>query len=340
MGKSLASAASSMTTLEAAVATRMKQFDEAQRDACIASKMSVDDERVEYLLKSMPFIREYVTDLCPSPQIPSVVPTGIENYVDVVSPGVKRSEILMNYMASVEHDETAMQAISTVSCPAKDNVDICRTCGNRLVFHTDESILSCEECGLSQTHFEGSSRNLSYDEELQHSTRGQFCYKKFNHLVENLKAVQGKENTTIPEDVIDAVKAECKKYRLVTKKDITPAKIRMFLKKLGLAKYYEHVNHITSQINGLTPPQIPQDLEDRLKQMFLAIQKPFEKHRPPGRSNMLKYSYFLYKSCELLGEDAYLPLFPLLKSKFKIHQHDIIWKKITGELGWEYIPTV
>jgi len=53
----------------------------------------------------------------------------------------------------------------------------------------------------------------------------------------------------------------------------------------------------------------------------------------------LSYSYVLYKFCELLGEDQYLPCFPLLKSKDKLYRHDVIWKKITTDLGWEFFGT-
>jgi hypothetical protein len=42
----------------------------------------------------------------------------------------------------------------------------------------------------------------------------------------------------------------------------------------------------------------------------------------------------------LLGEDKYLPLFPLLKDKEKRIEQDAIWKQICKELDWEFIHTV
>lgn len=86
--------------------------------------------------------------------------------------------------------------------------------------------------------------------------------------------------------------------------------------------------------------RLPEHLENKLKHMFLQIQEPFEKHCPSDRKNFLSYAYTIYKLCELLGEDKYLPMFSLLKSKEKLHQQDLIWRGITSELGWEYIPTV
>ena len=117
-------------------------------------------------------------------------------------------------------------------------------------------------------------------------------------------------------------------------------KVKGLLKKLNKSKYYEHVPYITTILNGIQPPTMPQALEDKLRLMFHKIQAPFEKHKPANRKNFLSYSYILYKFCELLGEDDYLPCFPLLKSKEKLYIQDQIWSKICKELQWEFIRTV
>ena len=148
------------------------------------------------------------------------------------------------------------------------------------------------------------------------------------------------ENTEIPQSVVDAVKAEFKKARATTRAEIKPTKVREFLKKLKLNKWYEHTNAICNILNGVPPPKLSSDLEDRLKAMFAEIQGPFEKNCPPNRKNFLSYGYTLYKFCELLGEDALLRYFPLLKSSEKLYAQDQIWKKICKDLSWEYIPSV
>jgi len=43
---------------------------------------------------------------------------------------------------------------------------------------------------------------------------------------------------------------------------------------------------------------------------------------------------------EILGQHQYLGLFQLLKSREKVFNHDILWKKITEELGWPFYSTV
>jgi len=148
------------------------------------------------------------------------------------------------------------------------------------------------------------------------------------------------ENTEIPDGVIDAVKAEFKKTRTTTRAEIKPSKVREFLKKLKLNKYYEHTNAICNILNGVPAPKLPAALEERLKAMFAEIQEPFERNCPPNRKNFLSYGYTLYKFCELLGEDEYLQYFPLLKSNEKLYAQDQIWKKICRDLQWEFIPSV
>ena len=122
--------------------------------------------------------------------------------------------------------------------------------------------------------------------------------------------------------------------------DITPSKVRDYLKKLGLNKYYEHTAHIIDRLNGKRPPIIPPDIEDKLRKMFLEIQEPFMKVCPPERKNFLSYSYVLHKFVELLGYDEYKILFPLLKSRQKLYQQDLIWKEICKINKWMFIKSI
>ena len=80
--------------------------------------------------------------------------------------------------------------------------------------------------------------------------------------------------------------------------------------------------------------------EEKLRHMFKEIQNPFMKYCPENRKNFLSYSYVLHKFCELLEFDDLLTYFPLLKSREKLQQQDIIWKSICNELKWQYIPSI
>lgn len=213
----------------------------------------------------------------------------------------------------------------------------CVNCGSFDVFYDDmSSDTICRVCGIASYTM---ANERSYKEEQESDQRIVYSYKRENHFNEWLAQFQAKEETNVPPEVFDLLRNEFKKQKLL-KLDITHAKVRDLLKKLKLSKYYEHVPYITSTLNKIVPPRMDQALEDKLRVMFHHIQEPFKKHKPDERKNFLSYSYILYKFCELLSEDKYLVCFPLLKSKEKLYKQDQIWKKITDDLQWEFIPTI
>ena len=105
-------------------------------------------------------------------------------------------------------------------------------------------------------------------------------------------------------------------------------------------KYYDHAAHILYQINGISPPSMSKELEEKLRLMFKEIQAPFLEVCPKSRKNFLNYSYVLHKFVELLSLDEYKVYFPLLKDREKLHQTDMIWKNICQILGWHFIKSI
>lgn len=337
-----------MATFESLLKQRLDEFD----------ARGAEDEKIEYLLKAAPFLKEYdAMSVCSrgAEDDGASTPLGIESCPELKDPVFdikhhqasleefvhitdgdhsKRRDILVRYLQEIEHIPVDIRKIGM------DVQTECEACGGIVVIHQCESAIVCESCGLSNRYMECGMRSISYDDEVSRDTKSQFSYKRLTHLNQWIDALQAKENTTIPDEVIDAVRNEFKKNRMTSKSDITPERVKMFLKKLNMSRWYEHTHNIVNTINGAPAVRLPQDLEDRLKVMFLQVQHPFEKHRPKERKNFLHYGYTLYKLCQLLGEDDYLPLFPLLKSNEKIRAQDVIWKAICDELEWEYIPTV
>lgn len=164
-----------------------------------------------------------------------------------------------------------------------------------------------------------------------------FAYKRINHFREILAQFQAKESTRIEPEVIENIKKQIKKQRL-TLDQLTNNKTKSILKLLGYNKYYEHIPFIKEKL-GIKPPVMSIELEQKLCNLFMEIQRPYAKFCPSKRVNFLNYYYVLYKMCELLGEDSYLKHFYLLKDPVKRMEQDDIWRKICGELNWEFIPT-
>ena len=214
----------------------------------------------------------------------------------------------------------------------------CSHCGSldKTILYND-SIIYCNGCH-SIEHLLTDNEKPSYKDPPKEISY--FSYKRINHYQEWLNQIQGKETTDIPENVFDEIMLELKKQRITNIKDIKKTKIKEILKKLKINKYYEHIPYILNRITGIPNPNLSQDLEDKLKNMFREIQVPFLKHSPLQRKNFLSYSYVLHKFIQLLGKDEYLEYFPLLKSRDKLHQQEQIWKNICDELGWKFIRSM
>jgi hypothetical protein len=269
----------------------------------------------------------------------------LHEYITMASPYIKRyheencrRDIFLEYMRVVEQDIT--QAIDT-DFNTTDTInknDNCKNCNSTNVHENEtEGEIVCQDCGSCESYI---ATRLSYQDEQDISKNTQYSYKRQNHFNEWVQQFQGKETANIPDELIEQLRYELKKQRIEQVSKITHAKVRGLLKKMRQNKYYEHIPYIANILTGVRPPEMPIALEERLRLMFNEIQEPFDQVCPKDRKNFLSYPYVLYKFCELLGEDQYLPYFPLLKSKEKLTQQDVIWKDMCEILKWEFISTV
>ena len=293
------------------------------------NKKKHQSDMSDYIIKCMPYMTQYADDDIDGGD-EDINTNNVFNVKETV--GLKRKDIFTDYLIKVE-DKNLSRPYERVS-------DECDTCAySNIIYFHNTSDLVCDGCGRIVECL--ISQELTYKEEQETSEKViNYSYKRENHFNEWLSQFQAQEMTNIPPEVIEQLRSELKKMKIKNLEDITHAKIRALLKKLRLNKYYEHVQYITNILNGIKPPNMPQELEEYLRIMFKDIQRPFDDNCPAERKNFLSYSYVLYKFCELLGEDDYLQYFPLLKSKEKLYQQDVIWKKICHDLKWECIPTV
>lgn len=215
--------------------------------------------------------------------------------------------------------------------------DYCINCKTEMYVNHIDGILICDKCGYIKNVIIDSDKPNYKDPPPEISY---FAYKRINHFNEWLAQFQAKESTDVPQDVFNQIILEIKKERITNIALLTNNKIREYLKKLKLNKFYEHVPHIINKINGISPPVISKEMEDKLRLMFREIQAPFSQVCPKERKNFLSYSYVLHKFVELLELDEYKACFPLLKSREKLHQQDMIWKDICKKLGWQYIKSI
>ena len=286
-------------------------------------------EMYEYMAACIPYIEKFTGENMDRHTIDTVFST-------VTKKGIQRKEIYHEYLRNVEKYTGVIENEASANTMFK-TFYTCTNCKQSNIFSSSSCVNVCGSCGHTVLFL---GDELSYKDEQEIEKVINYSYKRDNHFNEWLLQFQAQETTSIPSEVIEQLRSEFKKQKIKNILDITHAKVRTLLKKLRLNKYYEHVPYISNILNGMQPPKMTQALEDRLRMMFRDIQEPFNKHCPESRKNFLSYSYVLYKFCELLGEDDYLPCFPLLKSKEKLYQQDVIWRLICKELQWEYISTI
>ena len=243
---------------------------------------------------------------------------------------ISRDKLLEDYLIKI-HPE----CIKIIN--KEDTYGECPDCETEMVFSQNEAMFTCVNCGYQQFILMDSDKPSYKDPPREVSY---YAYKRINHFNEWLAQFQAKESTDIPQDVFDAILVELKKERILDTNNIKGTKIREILKKLKLNKYYEHVPHIINRLNGQNAPIMNREVEEKLRYMFKEIQPSFQKYCPAGRNNFLSYSYVLYKFCELLELDEYLPCFPLLKNRDKLYVQDKIWELICRDLKWQFIRSI
>jgi len=245
---------------------------------------------------------------------------------------LRRDKLLEEYLLKI-HPEHARGN----SAIQHDSYGECAECDQEMIFSANEALFTCTNCGNQQFILVDSDKPSYKDPPREISY---YAYKRINHFNEWLAQFQAKESTEIPQEVYEAICAELKKERILDYRTLARQKVREILKKLKYNKYYEHVPHIINRLNGQNAPVMSREVEEKLRYMFKEIQPSFQKNCPKERSNFLSYSYVLYKFCELLELDEYLPSFPLLKNRDKLYIQDKIWEKICEDLAWQFIRSV
>lgn len=269
----------------------------------------------------------------PEPSIPS--PRSKASYIDS-SEGMNRDKMLERYLATVE--PSAIEGGIMPGSGIEPGWGSCPVCSVEMTFYQNEALLGCPKCGHEEFILIDSEKPSYKDPPREISY---FAYKKINHFNEWLAQFQAKENTDIPQAVLEAIMKELKKERISDPKRVKKEKILEILRKLKMPKMYDHVQQIKNRIqHQMTNLTLSKEMEEKLQYLFKEIQPAWIKFCPRDRSNFLSYPYVLYKLCQLLDMDDFLPYFQLLKSREKLYQQDQTWEKICKEMQWQFIRSI
>ncbi len=108
------------------------------------------------------------------------------------------------------------------------------------------------------------------------------------------------------------------------------------MQELRLTKYMENFYFILFTVTGKQPPYIKREIGDKILRTLKMMDRrccTIEKDR---RINFLNYYFITYKLLELMGQTELMLQVPLLKTRLRLRQHDIIWNKVCDKLGWTW----
>lgn len=237
--------------------------------------------------------------------------------------GTSKASIFEDYMKSTKQQNFKGKIIKNISTSE------CTICNQEKILDPILSIMVCTNCAnLDEIIINCDKPNFK---DIPND-KSQYTYDRRHHFKELINQVQGKESTIIPESVIVLIRKEIKKYKIPIH-EIKKIEMRKILKKINLTKYYEHIANILTKINPSAVIKFTKEEEDKLFYMFSCIQEPFIMYCPPDRKNLINYNYIFYKFCQILELDnSYKDYFTLLKSRYKLSQHEKIWKKIITKI--------
>ncbi len=242
------------------------------------------------------------------------------------------------YMETLGYVPVTDSSAVPVNVADKVKQPVCNDCHEELL--VSEGYDVCIECGSVPVN-SCSDYQISYRDTQDMMVKANGSYKRSARFSEWLSSIQAKENTEIPPNVYEAIMKEIARERIEDLNLVDTAKIKEYLGKMRLTRYYDHAPRIVKYINGIPPVTIPPSIESKFNIMFNHIQEPFEivKNAVQGRTSFLNYPYVLLKFCELIGFTGIMNP-QKLKCPEKLRFQDLLWKEICDIVGWLFIPSI
>ena len=224
----------------------------------------------------------------------------------------------------------------------------CGNCNNKKVFEVvDGCIYICLNCGSEIFMIFKSAR--SYEDLERINLSKKYTYNRRVHFRDCINQYQGKQNTTIPDEVFKKLTEEFRVHHLLVDdntvsnnirfQNITKEHIYMFLKDLSYTKHYENVNLIHYKLTGIEPDNISH-LEELLLYDFDLLTKAYDTLFKPKqdsvRKNFINIQFVLYKLLKKHNHPCKRSDFTSLKTTQIQFTHNDLCKRCFNFLGWDF----
>lgn len=161
-------------------------------------------------------------------------------------------------------------------------------------------------------------------------------YKRIHHWHERISQLLLMESQIPHDQMLRIAEKLCDGTYTVINKD----SVRAVLRSLNMQLYIEKWLQIIYRVTRIAPPVPGSQLVIKLDELFQDLQEPFECFRVSKRKNFLNYNYVFCRLFQKLECNQFCMFFPLIKSKMKLRQLDIMWTKMASAVRWEVTPLV
>jgi hypothetical protein len=226
----------------------------------------------------------------------------------------------------------------------KDKI-VCKNCNNKEFDILEGNIYVCIICSAQQKIM----KNIqSYRDIDRINISSKYVYDRRIHFRDCINQYQGKQNSTVKQEVYDNIEKTLELHHLLVGDIDTPKNIRfqkiqkthvnMFLKELDYTKHYENLNLIYHNLTGNKLNDISH-LEEKLIEDFDILTSIYDKeYKDIDRKNFINTQYVLY---QLLLKHKYscsIEDFTILKTIDRKAFHDEVLSNLFGILGWNFVP--
>jgi len=229
----------------------------------------------------------------------------------------------------------------------KDKKITCNNCNNNKDFDIEEgNIYICLNCSSQQFIL----RNVtSYKDINRINISSKYMYDRKIHFRDCINQYQGKQNSSISQEVYDDLIKQFESHHLIESadtcknpkermKNITKEHISIFLKELSYTKHYENINLIHYHLTGIKPDDIGY-LEDKLLDDFDIITEAYDRlFKNLDRKNFINTQYILYQLLIRHKHPCKKEDFSMLKTIDRKNFHDEVCKKLFEEIKFSFLP--
>lgn len=292
-----------------------------------------------YLLQSTILLDEYKKELEKPLQMNFM---GNQNTVD----NVKKNEITRKFMELVKKISPDNFDIP-LSVSGNSN-NVCLTCNKKDTFDNiidTTNTVTCNYCGTEKDMLQST---FSYKDTDRINITTKYQYDRRVHFRECINQFQGKQNSTIKQEVYDKLIEQLDRHGLVRDGDL-PQKIKyeqvtkyhiyIFLKEIGCSNHYEDLNLIYYTITGNELDDISH-LEDVLMDDFDKLSQLYDeeyiKTKKISRKNFINTQYVLYQLLKRHKYPCARNDFTFLKTIERKGFHDDICSDLFKKLNWNF----